>query len=275
MANGEDKTPEMDVKKKEIFYPGSDVIGNLNPNAPKVVDGMFTADEDYRKKSTGERFIGQSTGKVGVDKEGNPYTTMIEYGQDLPAGDTIHMKNISAAHKRMADMTTPLYDMNTDKVGPLNKQGSPLHNGEEHKLVGPDGTNEPLKAKPTTVTQDGLTSEGKPKAIVALPTEKEREEHRAKVTRGKASAAGEASKRKSTAISAIRKNGNGDEPKLVEMGKAAIQGAIMGGVPAATKFPSPPTEEGYYASLDASDPKPTRMQQRKYERKLRRQQKGK
>lgn len=138
MANGngnEDKTPDIDVKKKEIFYPGSDVIGNLNPNAPKVVGGVFAADEDYEKKSTGEKFIGQSTGKIGVDKQGTPYTTMTEYGPDIPAGDTIHMKNIvrrDPAEKkmdpslmRMSKMTQPLTGMTSEKVGQLTKQGQP------------------------------------------------------------------------------------------------------------------------------------------------------
>jgi hypothetical protein len=91
-----DETPSSDVKKKEIFYPGSDMISNLNPKNPLIVDGNFAADENYEKKSTGEKFIGQSTGKIGVDKKGIAYTTATEYGPDIPAGDTIHMKNIKS-----------------------------------------------------------------------------------------------------------------------------------------------------------------------------------
>tara|TARA_R110002012_G_scaffold142813_1_gene300919 strand:+ start:898 stop:1827 length:930 start_codon:yes stop_codon:yes gene_type:complete len=91
-----DETPSIDVRKKEIFYPGSDMISNLNPKNPLIVDGNFAADENYEKKSTGEKFIGQSTGKIGVDKKGIAYTTATEYGPDIPAGDTIHMKNIKS-----------------------------------------------------------------------------------------------------------------------------------------------------------------------------------
>ena len=51
---------------------------------------------DYKKKTDGSKFIGESTSKIKKDTKGVKYVSMLGYGENLPKGDTIHLRNISA-----------------------------------------------------------------------------------------------------------------------------------------------------------------------------------
>ena len=71
----------------------------LNGDPVKTIkDGTdeYIIGGDYKKKTDGSKFIGESTSKIKKDTKGVKYVSMLGYGENLPKGDTIHLRNISA-----------------------------------------------------------------------------------------------------------------------------------------------------------------------------------